>query len=182
MTRHLPRRWAIRKGEALLLRKIVRTAHMCPAIQMSLGYSEALASNWKNAYLALKRYLSKPGRESANRPGSGLSPPSCSPCSDSTGSRIRRWRHILPKRKTPLVPEACPGSFGQNPRQHAKRRRRNTRRSCSPVRGMLGPKAEGENNPVLAQQHYALAFESFLPNWLEYQFAKERLRRLRTGK
>ena len=170
------------KGEALLLRKIVRTAHVVPGYQMSLGYSEALLGNWKNAYLALKRYLSKPGRESANRLGSGLFSAQLLAMFGQHRQSYQALEAYFAQTKDPWYRKLAQGALGKIPANLLEAEASEYPEKLLTCQAMLGLKAEGENNPVLAQQHYALAFESFLPNWLEYQFAKERLRRLRTGK
>lgn len=170
------------KGEALLLRKIVRTAHVVPGYQMSLGYHEALLGNWKNAYLALKRYLSKQGRESANRLGSGLFSAQLPAMFGQHRQSYQALEAYFAQTKDPWYRKLAQGALGKIPANALEAEASECPEKLLTCQAMLGLKAEGEGNPVLAQQRYALAFESFLPNWLEYQFAKERLRRLRTGK
>ncbi len=170
------------KSAALILRKIVRTAPDAPCYQISLCYYEALLGHWKNAYLALKSYLSKPGRESANRLGAGLFSAQLLAMFGQQGQSYRALEAYTAQTNDPWYRKLAQGVLGEIPADVLEAEASECPEKLLTCQAMLGLKAEGENNPVLAQQHYALAFESFLPNWLEYQFAKERLRRLRTGK
>lgn len=165
-----------------LLRKIVLTIPEVHLYKMLLGLYEATLGNWKEAHLSLENYLSQPGRESANRLGSGLLSAQALAMLGQQKESQQALKEYAARTNDPWYRKLAQGATGEISSDALEAEASGSPDKLLTCQVMLGLKAEGEKNPALAQQHYALAFESFLPNWLEYMFAKERLKTLRTAK
>jgi len=173
------------KSAALILRKIVNKVPVvsdAPSYQMSLGFYEATLGNWKNAHLALENYLSQPGRESANYLGSALMSAQLLALTGQQKESQKALKEYVARTNDPWYRKLAQGALGEVSAEALEAEASESPEKILTSQFMLGLKAEGEKNPSLAQQHYAMAFESFLPNWMEYLFAKERLKTLRSVK
>jgi S1-C subfamily serine protease len=165
-----------------ILKRLVSSHPLNPNFLISLAYTCAMDGDWSTALTYARQFLKKPGRQNAAKLSAGLLEPLLLQLLDDPQQAQMRLGTFYQRIDDPwyrmvsrclLSPEGEPDistKAGENPE------------NLLTGHTALGLWAEGGGLPQAAIQHYREALESYLDNRIEYDLAKERIKRLRQEK
>ncbi|MEJ5375491.1 MAG: trypsin-like peptidase domain-containing protein [bacterium] len=147
-----------------------------------LAFLEAAQGHWDQALSHVRNFLGRPGRENARRLTMGMLEGLCLHLQGRTQEAVEvleaflartaePWHRaiaecVLGKRsKTTLLPEAA-----QSPEK------------LLTLHLVMGAWAEGASDRKTAEEQYREVMASFLDDWVQFEFARERLKALRRSK
>lgn len=148
-------------------------------ILAGMAFATTSVGKWGEALEHSRSFLSHPGRPSSSRLSTGLLEPILLRLTgDDEASRtaLTSFRAAIGDPWYRSLAGVLEGRVtARSLAEEAGKRPEN----LVTLQSALGLWAEAEGQPAKAQEHYKLALESFLDDWLEYNLARERLRRLR---
>ena len=161
------------------LEKILEIAPGNGGVLVALAFYSAMDEAWGKALEYARTFLGRDGRENANRLSVGLLEAEIlhqmgrgEQAQASLGAYARRtndpWYRALG--------ECLAGKRGV---ESLKKEAGESPEKLVTAHAALGFWAEGSGNKERAIEHYKVALESFMDTWLEFEFAKERIKSLR---
>ena len=165
-----------------ILKSLVSSYPLNHNLLISLAYTCAMEGDWSAALTHARQFLKKPGRQNAAKLSAGLLEPLLLQLLGDPQQAQTRLDTFHRRTDDPwyrmvsrcfLPPEGEPDistKAGENPE------------NLLTGHTALGLWAEGGGLPQAAIQHYREALESYLDNRIEYDLAKERIKRLRQKK
>ena len=165
-----------------ILKRLVSSVPHNHNLLISLAYTCAMLEDWSAALNYTRQFLEKPGRQNAAKLSAGLLEPALLRLLDKQQPAYERlsafhqhvddpWYRMLSQ--CLMSPEGEPDisvKAGESPE------------NLLTAHTALGLWAEGGDIVHAAIQHYREALESYLDHRIEYDFAKERIKRLRQKK
>ena len=146
---------------------------------VGLVFYHAVVENWEKAITYAGRFLKRKGRESARRLSVGLLEPVLIYRSGQKEAAQNRLATILKKMQDPWYRVICEGLLGRRTLDDLKNEVGNSPENLITLHTAFGFWSEGAGEKEKAIEHYKKALESFLDTWVEFEFIKGRLNRLR---
>ena len=146
---------------------------------VGLVFYHAVVENWEKAITYAGRFLKRKGRESARRLSVGLLEPLLIYRSGQKEAAQNRLATILKKMQDPWYRAICEGLLGRRTLDDLKNEVGNSPENLITLHTAFGFWSEGAGEKEKAIEHYKKALESFLDTWVEFEFIKGRLNRLR---
>lgn len=148
-------------------------------ILTALVFSSAMGEQWSQALFYSRQFLKRPGRESANRLSIGLLEPELMLKLGNYQQAARRMRDFRNHTQDPwyraisecLLRERSFDSLSPEISQNPQ--------NMVTAQMALGFWEEGNDHFENAKTHYKEALGSYLDNWYEFSFARERLKQLK---
>ena len=162
-----------------ILERIRQTDPPGSRILARLVFLSAMAEDWPQALEYIRTLTATQGRESAIRLSAGLLEGQILHFLGRDEGARTSLEAYLRRTSDPLHRAVSECLLGQRTEESVLAEAGESPENLITVHTALGFWAEGSGQPEKAIKHYRIALESYLDTWLEYQFAWERLTRLR---
>ncbi|MGQ9645203.1 MAG: trypsin-like peptidase domain-containing protein [Thermodesulfobacteriota bacterium] len=163
----------------LALEKILEIDPESRTLLAALAYSAAAMGNWSDALIYVRRFLGTEGRQNALRMSLGLLEPAIL----RNQGQEEEARVVLEKYsrwvRDPWFLAICEYLMGRQTEQSLRKEAGQSPESSLTAFALAGFWAERSEDKKSALRFYREALETFLEDWLEYGFARERLKRLK---
>jgi hypothetical protein len=162
-----------------LLEKIRELAVDNHEVDAALAFYNAIDENWEKALVYARAFLQRKGRMTASRMSLGLFEAAILHLQGSKGeanSRLESYESLV---RDPFFLSICDYLQGRLDPDVIKSEAGERPEDLLIANTLMGLWAEGSGDKERALAHYMEALGSYLDDWLEYDFARERIKRLR---
>ncbi|MBW1998010.1 MAG: trypsin-like peptidase domain-containing protein [Deltaproteobacteria bacterium] len=162
-----------------ILKEVYSLLPGSPNLLAALAFYHAADETWKDALVCTRSFLKRGGRSNSNQLSLGL----LEPCimyvqGNETGARSK-LRAYVSFTRDPWYRGIARMLLEDGNEALLSKGALETPENLLTAYAFLGFWAEGIGDKEQALRHYRRALESFLDTWLEYDFIRERLKRLR---
>lgn len=162
------------------LEKIIQIDNRDVNARLMLINYYAMDDMWPQALEHTRIFLKKKGREDANWLGVGLMEPMILHKMGHTNDALSCLEKYYSRTQNPWFHAISGCLLGKRSELSLLETSRIGPENLMTAHMALGLWAEGNNNRIKAIKHYKEAMASCLDNWLEYDFAKKRIKKLRS--
>ncbi len=148
-------------------------------ILTGLVYQYAMGREWDKALKAAGRFLARPRRESAARLSVGLLVPQILYRMGRKEAARQALNKLIQEIKDPWYLLITKCLLGRYPVKDLVNRAQDRPEDLVTAHAALGFQAEADHDIAKAIKHYKEALASYLSDWIEYNFARSNLNRLR---
>lgn len=169
----------ISKDKREILEKVLETSPANGQALVGLAFYSAVDEEWDKALKYARRFLTRCGRENAMRLSAGLLEAEILHRMDKKEEAkavLEAFYHRTQDRWYRAISE---GLLGKRTEEALRTEAGNRPENLVTLYMALGFWAEGSEDKEKAIEHYREALESFMDTWLEFDFAKQRIERLR---
>ncbi len=167
------------EDKLIILKKVLAIDKTNADVVVELAYYSAMSGNWDEAVKYSLKFLEFEGRESANSLKIGLLEPEILHKlgrKDEAKGKLERYNNRI---KDPWYRLICECLLGKVDKQTLIDRTEESPAYLITAHTALGFWAEGAEDKKMALKHYKEALGSYMDEWIEYEFAKERIKNLR---
>jgi S1-C subfamily serine protease/predicted DNA-binding protein len=167
------------KDKLQVLEKIKQMYPNNRAILSGLAFYSAADEKWPQALEYIRTYLTGEGRQNSDRMSLGLLKAGILHFQGLDEEARTSLEAYVRRTRDPWYLTISEYLLGKQTEDSLKKRAGESPENLVTAYAPLGFWAEGSGDKKKAIKHYKEALESFLDSWLEYDFAKERLKRLK---
>ncbi len=143
------------------------------------AFYSAMASNWAQALTDADEYLQLQGREEPLRLGAGLLAPTILYQMGEESEGLARLGEYCSETETTWYRQVCETLLNKRSEEDLIEKAGKIPEKILTAYTALGFRAEAEGNTDIAIKYYREALGSYLDNWIEYEFARQRYIMLR---
>ncbi len=162
-----------------ILEKILEIAPSNPDLLVELAFYSAMEEAWEKALEYARTYLKREGRENTARLRVGLLEGGIFHHMGSQEEARTTLEAYGRRTKDPWYRFLSECLLGENTLDSLKKEAGESPEKLITAHTALGFWAEGSGEKERAIEHYKVALESFMDTWLEFDFARERIKSLR---
>ena len=163
-----------------ILKQILEMNYRRGEVIMGLAYYSAMDELWEQAIEYSHSYLDTEGRENAGRLSVGLLEPQIYYIMGQKGKAKVSLEDYCQRIKDPWYRTISECLLSKCTEQSLTEKAGESPENLLTAHTSLGFWAEGSGEKKKAIKHYKEALGSYMDNWIEYEFAKERIKRLRS--
>jgi tetratricopeptide (TPR) repeat protein len=167
------------KERRQVLEKILEIAPGNADVLVGLAFYSAMEEAWGEALAYARTFLKRDGRENANRLSAGLLEVEILHRMGQKEKTRARLEEYLRRTKDPWYRSLGECLLGERAVDSLKKEAGESPEKLVTAFTALGFWAEGSGDEENAIEHYKVALESFMDTWIEFDFARERIRSLR---
>jgi tetratricopeptide (TPR) repeat protein len=149
---------------------------------VSLAFYSAMDEAWPQALKYARTFLEREGRQNSNRMSVGLLEPGILHYQGLDEKARITLEAYTRRTRDPWYTAISEYMLGKQTEESLKEKVWESPENLLTANTALGFWAEGSGDKEKAIRHYKEALESFLDTWLEYDFARERIKRLKRPK
>jgi tetratricopeptide (TPR) repeat protein len=161
------------------LEKILEVVPGNRGVLVALAFYSAMDEAWGKALEYARTFLGKEGRETANRLSVGLLEAEILHHMGKEEQALVSLGAYAQQTKDPWYRALSECLAGKRSVESLKKEAGESPEKLLTAHTALGLWAEGSGDKERAIEHYKVALESFMDTWLEFEFAKERIKSLR---
>jgi S1-C subfamily serine protease len=162
-----------------LLEKVRELAADNHEVEAALAFFHAIDEDWDAALENCRAFLASDGRMSASRMSLGLLEPAILNLRGAKEEAEKLLESYESTVRDPFFNSICDYLRGRVDAETLESEAGERPEDLLIANTFMGLWAEGEGDTELALAHYKEALGSYLDDWLEYDFARERIKRLR---
>jgi S1-C subfamily serine protease/tetratricopeptide (TPR) repeat protein len=162
-----------------VLEEILETVPNNRNLLVRLAFHSAMEEDWEAALEYVRTFLSTEGRQNAGRLSMRLLEPEILHCMGRQEEARDRLEAFGSRTRDPWYRTVSETLLGKRTQDSLKRESGESPEKLLTLYVALGFWAEGSGDKARALEHYKEALASFMDTWVEFDFAKERIKRLR---
>ncbi len=162
-----------------VLERIRETVPNNRDILVVLAYHSAMEEDWEAGLEYVRSFLGTEGRQNAGRLSMGLLEPEILHCMGRQEEARDRLEAFSSRTRDPWYRTVGEALLGKRTQDLLKKEAGESPEKLLTLYVALGFWAEGSGDKARAIEHYKEALASFMDTWVEFDFAKERIKRLR---
>ena len=162
-----------------ILENVLKSAPHNGDVLAALAFYSAMEDAWEQALQYAQAFLKTEGRQSARRLKTGLLEAEILHCLGREQAAIESLEHYSRLIKDPWYRGISECLLGKRSRDSLKQTAGMSSENLITLHVALGLWGEGSGEREGAMEDYKEALESLLDTWIEFEFAKERIRSLR---
>ena len=167
------------KDKLQVMEKILESAPYNGDVLVGLSFYSAMEEAWEQSLEYARTFLKRDGRQSAGRLSMGLMEAEILHHMGRQGEARTTLEAYIRLTRDPWYRAVSECLLGKRTEESLKKEAGNSAENLITLHTALGFWAEGSGDRDRAIEHYKEALESFLDTWIEFDFARERVKSLR---
>ncbi|MCG2776702.1 MAG: trypsin-like peptidase domain-containing protein [Desulfobacterales bacterium] len=167
------------KDKLQVLEKILESAPDNGDVLVNMSFYSAMEEAWQQSLEYARRFLTRDSRQNASRLSMGLMEAEILHHMGRKEEALKTLEAYVRHTRDPWYRSVGECLMGKRTEESLKTEAGNSAENLITLHAALGFWAEGSGDKDRAIEHYKEALESFLDTWIEFDFARERIKSLR---
>jgi S1-C subfamily serine protease len=162
-----------------VLEKILESAPDNWDVLANMSFYSAMEEAWQQSLEYARRFLARDSRQNASRLSMGLMEAEILHHMGHKEEALKTLEAYVRHTRDPWYQSVGECLLGKRTEESLQKEAGNSAENLITLHTALGFWAEGSGDNKMAIEHYKQALESFLDTWIEFEFARERIKSLR---